>query len=439
MQSGISLRLFAFFLILVFGRPVCASTVEGVRIWTEGDNTRVVVDLDERTDYRIFPLRAPDRLVVDFPAAKLAMDGGDLGLSSGVVHSVRTARWQGSDVRVVLDLAGPVRPKTSFAGPVDGRGERLVIDLGGIRGTPTRKAADAPITARDIIIAIDPGHGGRDPGAIGSRKTLEKDVVLAIGKELARRVDATPGMRSVLIRADDTLIDHEVRMERARARGADLFVSIHADGFHDVRARGSSVYALSLTGATSEAARRLAASHNGKAHVGGVTLADKDADLRHVLMTLSQNATISASVRAGREVLAELAALGKVHKNRVQQANFAVLRSPDVPSILVETAFITNPNEERKLRDKEHRKRLSAAVLRGIERYFRNNPPPGTAFAAEAQRRSRSEPVRHVVARGDTLSEVAERYNVRLSALRKANALNSDTVRIGQVLTIPQP
>ncbi|MEO0580031.1 MAG: N-acetylmuramoyl-L-alanine amidase, partial [Pseudomonadota bacterium] len=407
------------------------------RIWTEDGNTRVVVDLAARMDYRIFPLRSPDRLVIDFPRADLGVEAGDLGLVSGVVKGVRTGRRDGNDVRVVLDLVAPIRPRTSFAGPVDGRGERLVIDLNP-SATAVATAATTPRDAlRDLVIAIDPGHGGRDPGAIGPRKTLEKDVVLAIGKVLAERVNAAPGMRALLIRQDDQLIDHADRMERARANGADLFVSIHADAFHDVRARGSSVYALSLTGATSEAARRLADAHNGGALVGGVTLADKEADLQYLLITLSQNAAISASVKAGQAVLKELATVGRVHKSRVQQANFAVLRSPDVPSILVETAFISNPNEERKLRDHDHQRRLADAVLRGIQNYFAANPPPGTRYASMAKEQRARGPIQHVVTRGDTLSEVAERYNVRLAALRAANSLKGDTVRIGQVLTIP--
>ncbi|MEM1263394.1 MAG: N-acetylmuramoyl-L-alanine amidase [Pseudomonadota bacterium] len=435
MQSSSLRRFFVFTLLLALPSVGAASAVEGVRIWSEGGNTRVVVDLAGRTDYRLFPLRDPDRLVIDFPDVDLAVEPGDLGLAAGVVRAIRVARRDGNDVRVVLDLVAAARPRTLFAGPVDGRGERLVIDLSG--GVETVAAAQGPRN-RDVVIAIDPGHGGRDPGAVGPSKTLEKTVVLAIGRELAKRVDAAKGMRALLIRNDDTLIDHTERMERARAHGADLFVSIHADGFHDLRARGSSVYALSLTGATSEAARRLADAHNSGPLVGGVTLSDKEEDLQWLLMTLSQNATISASVKAGQAVLRELATIGKVHKPRVQQANFIVLRSPDVPSILVETAFISNPGEERKLRDRGHQQKLAAAILRGVQNYFTANPPPGTYFA-ELSRGDDQKPVQHVVVRGDTLSDVAVRYNVRLAALRQANALRNDTVRIGQVLTIPSP
>ncbi|MEM8984444.1 MAG: N-acetylmuramoyl-L-alanine amidase [Pseudomonadota bacterium] len=434
MQSSSLRRFFVFTLWLVLPTASIGSAVEGVRLWSEAGNTRVVVDLAARTDYRVFPLRDPDRLVIDFPDVDLAVAPGDLGLAAGAVRAVRVARRDGNDVRVVLDLVAAARPRTTFAGPVDGRGERLVIDLSG--GVET-VAATQGARNREVIVAIDPGHGGRDPGAVGPSKTLEKTVVLAIGRELAKRVDAAPGMRALLIRNDDTLIDHSERMERARAKGADLFVSIHADGFHDMRARGSSVYALSLTGATSEAARRLADAHNSGPLVGGVTLADKEEDLQWLLMTLSQNATISASVKAGQAVLRELATVGRVHNSRVQQANFVVLRSPDVPSILVETAFISNPGEERKLRDRGHQQKLAAAVLRGIQRYFTDNPPPGTYFAEVSS--GAQQPVKHVVVRGDTLSDVAARYNVRLTALRQANALRGDTVRIGQVLTIPSP
>ncbi len=439
MQSSLSRSLLLFCLACIGNAVAHATSVDNVRIWSESDNTRVVLDLGSKVDYRVFPLRAPDRLVIDISRANLTMEPGDLGLAAGVVRGIRVARRDTTGVRVVLDLAAPVRPKTLFAGPVDGRGERLVVDLNNPPVTRTSATSGSANKAapRDVIIAIDPGHGGVDPGAIGPNKTFEKDVVLAIGKRLAALIDAKPGMRALMIRDNDKKIPYEVRMETARASNADLFISIHADAFIDRRARGSSVYALSLTGATSEAARRLAKDHNESALVGGVTLSDKDPEIRWLLMQLSQNATISASVKAGKAVLAELATIGKVHKPRVQQANFAVLKSPDVPSILVETAFISNPSEERRLRNSEHQQKLAQAVLRGVDRYFSANPPPGTHYAVGTRVAAQAAPVKHVITRGDTLSEVAERYNVRLTALRRANALSTDTVRIGQVLTIP--
>lgn len=427
-----SFATLGLWLLVVPAALLQAAEVRNIRLWSEAGNTRVVLDLDKKVAYKLFPLRAPDRLVIDIEDASL---GGSLPPGSGVVAGIRAGQQREKALRIVLDLSSAARPTSMFAGPVDGVGERLVIDLAQAGTASAVRSVNKQSTmARDIVVAIDPGHGGKDPGAIGHGKTREKDVVLSIAKKLARRINAESGMRAYLVRDNDKLVDHRERMERARRQSADLFVSIHADAFTDKRAHGSSVYALSLTGATSEAARRLAETNSDL--IGGIQLWDKDPTLASVLMDLSQNATISASMKVGKEILAELSKIGRVHKSKVQQANFAMLRSPDVPSILVETAFITNPSEERKLRDAAHQEALAAAVLTGIKRYFSANPPPDTYFA-KLEREAPKRSVRHVIARGDTLSEIAERYNVRLSALRSANALSSDRVRIGQVLTIP--
>ena len=430
-----SLAALGLWLLAVPAALLQAAEVRDIRLWSEAGNTRVVLDLDKKVAYKLFPLRAPDRLVIDIEDARLGNALGSLPPGSGVVAGIRAGQQREKALRIVLDLSSAARPTSMFAGPVDGVGERLVIDLAQPGTAAAVRSVNKQSTkARDIVVAIDPGHGGKDPGAIGPGKTREKDVVLSIAKKLARRINAESGMRAYLVRDNDKLVDHRERMERARRQSADLFVSIHADAFTDKRAHGSSVYALSLTGATSEAARRLAETNSDL--IGGIQLWDKDPTLASVLMDLSQNATISASMKVGKEILAELSKIGRVHKSKVQQANFAMLRSPDVPSILVETAFITNPSEERKLRDAAHQEALAAAVLTGIKRYFSVNPPPDTYFA-KLEREAPVRSVRHVIARGDTLSEIAERYNVRVSALRSANALSSDRVRIGQVLTIP--
>jgi N-acetylmuramoyl-L-alanine amidase len=292
------------------------------------------------------------------------------------------------------------------------------------------------VDGRDIVIAVDAGHGGHDPGAIGRGKTKEKDVALAVGRLLASRIDAEPGMRAILIRNGDYYVDHRARMEKARKNKADLFVSIHADAVEDPRARGASVYAVSLKGASDEAAKRLAERENAADLVGGVSLKDKDEVLAYVLLDLSQSAALSASLDVGAEVIDQLAALGKVHRRTVQQAGFLVLKSPDVPSILVETAYISNPEEEKKLRSGAHQRKLADAILTGIRSYFYKNPPPNTQLAMNL-RRHPAEKVSHVIARGDTLSQIAERYRVSVSAIRAANKMSSDKVRIGQKLTIP--
>lgn len=447
--------------------------VRGVRLWTASDNTRVVLDLSGPVDHELFILEGPDRAVIDLHGARLKAGLSAQG-SQGVIQSLRSGVRNGSDLRLVLDLKSSVKPRSFLLKPDGANGHRLVVDLRDApmsttsrssKSTPTSKAvsrqalqiksaapvksaapapevADAtPVAAaprpvktisdapqgRDLIIAIDAGHGGKDPGARGSAGTREKDVVLAIARKLAAQVNKEPGMRAVMVRDGDQFIRLRDRMKKAREHRADLFVSIHADAFRDRSARGSSVFVVSERGATSEMARILADQENAADLVGGVSLNDKDNLLKSVLLDLSQSASIEASMTVGDNVLGELKRLGSVHKSSVQQAGFMVLKSPDVPSILVETAFISNPKEERQLRDSRHQQRLAQAIMSGIRAYFRNNPPPGTLIAARE----------HVIKRGDTLSELAQRYAVSMSSLRVANGLSDDTLRVGSVLRIP--
>jgi N-acetylmuramoyl-L-alanine amidase len=285
--------------------------------------------------------------------------------------------------------------------------------------------------AREIVIAIDAGHGGEDPGAKGRRGTYEKTVVLAIAKKLAVLVARERGMRPVLIRTGDYYLGLRKRMRLARAERADLFISIHADAFRDPRARGSSVFTLSNRGASSEAARWLAESENNADLIGGVKLDDKDDVLASVLLDLSQTGARQASHEVAKNILRQLSQIGRTHKKVVQQAGFAVLKSPDVPSILVETAFISNPEEENKLRSPRHQQRMAAAIMTGLRSFFRASPPPGTLLAQNKSRR-------HTITRGDTLGGIASLYNISLASLRSANRLSGDRIRIGQVLRIPR-
>jgi N-acetylmuramoyl-L-alanine amidase len=416
--------------------PATAATVEGIRLWSENGRTRVVLDLSRPATHSIFTLRGPDRLVVDLKDSKLDSALKRLP-NGGAIRSIRTGLRANGQLRVVFDLNHEVRSRTFTAGPNDDYGDRLVIDLhqqGAIRAV--KRASEENASGRDVVIAIDPGHGGKDPGAVGRGKTREKDVALAVSKILAAKINAEPGMKAVLTRSNDRYVDHRARMELARRAKADLFISVHADAVDDRRARGSSVYVLSLKGASDEAAKRLAERENASSLVGGVSLADKDAVLASVLLDLSQNAALSASLDVGDEVIRELARIGKVHRRTVQQAGFLVLKSPDVPSILVETAYISNPQEEKLLRSRAHQDKLAAAIMTGVRAYFYDNPPPNTLIAMN-QKRVPTRQVSHVISRGDTLSEIAERYNVSMSAIRSANKLRSDNVRIGQTLKIP--
>jgi N-acetylmuramoyl-L-alanine amidase len=403
----------------------------------ESNKTRVVLDLSRSVQHSIFTLRGPDRLVIDLKDSRLAKALTSMPQGAGAVRSIRSAVRADGQLRVVLDLNTAVRSRTFTAGPNATYGDRLVIDLQQIGGPATvKRASEAYRPGRDIVIAIDAGHGGHDPGAVGQKRTREKDVALQISRELAKRINAEPGMKAVLIRNSDVYVDHRERTAIARRNKADLFVSIHADAVDDPRARGASVYALSLKGASDEAAMQLAQRENAAVSVGGVSLKGKDDVLASVLMDLSQNASLSASLDVGHNIAKQMGQVTKMHRTAVQQAGFLVLKSPDLPSILVEAAFISNPAEEAKLRDKGHQGRLANAVLSGIRNYFYTNPPPDTQIAMDL-RRQPAKQVRYVVARGDTVSEIAERYNVRAADIRRANKLSNDKIRVGQTLSIP--
>src|SRR5688572_2849356 len=413
-------------------------SLEDIRVWGSPDSTRVVLDLSAPVSYTLFSLSGPDRIVIDFASidADLATLRPPPG---GVVKSVRLGERGKSGLRVVLDVAEKVETKDFLTPPNERYGHRLVIDLGHAQATA---AAPVPVKVasgdgqRDLVIAIDAGHGGEDPGAVGKGGTREKTVALAIARKLAERINDEPGMKAVLTRTGDYFVKFKDRIERARKNQADLFVSIHADAFMDRSIRGSSVYVLSTRRASSEAAKTLADRENAADLIGGVSLHDKSDVLASVLLDLSQNAAISASRDAASRVLAELDSVGRLKKSDVQHASLIVLTSPDVPSVLVETAFISNPDEERKLRDPEHQARLAAAIHSGIRRYFYDNPPPGTHVAMLAAR-ERGQALRHVVSPGETLVDVAGRYAVGIDELRRKNHLETETVASGTILEIP--
>jgi len=408
-----------------------ATEIQGVRLWSAPDHTRIVFDTSGPVEHNLFALHGPERIVIDIPAATLGKPAQPLDNSGGLVKGIRSAQRDRKTLRIVLDLERATRPRSFTLQPGGEHGNRLVVDLyetGANQQAAAKKSIPETRTrVRDLIIAIDAGHGGEDPGAIGRSGTREKDVVLSIARRLEALIEAEPGMRPVLVRQGDYYIGLRQRIDKARKHKADLFISIHADGFRDRRAQGSSVYVLSRRGASSEMARWLAAKENSSDLAGGVSLDDKDDLLAEVLLDLSQTATIEASVDVAQNMLRELQPLGKTHKSSVQQAGFVVLKSPDIPSVLVETAFISNPGEERKLRDKRHQESLARAMLRGIQRYFSTHPLPGTHRLARE----------HTIRRGDTLGEIAQQYQVSMTSLKGYNDLKSDRLRIGDTLRIP--
>ncbi len=446
---------------------LAATQVRSVRLWRAPDNTRLVFDLSGPVQHSVFTLQSPDRLVIDINGATL---GGSLNIPTAntPITSMRSAQRTPDDLRVVIDLKKAVTPKSFTLAPNQQYGNRLVVDLydNPADANPTPTVADTPATAapatpavpvspskpeiklppvpngkRDIVVVVDAGHGGEDPGASGGRGQKEKNVVLAIAKELQRQINAEKGYRAELTRTGDYFIPLRKRTEIARAKGADLFVSIHADAAPSSAAFGASVFALSERGATSETARWLADSENRSDLIGGagaVSLDDKDRMLAGVLLDLSMTASLTSSLNVGQKVLTNIGRVTSLHKSRVEQAGFMVLKSPDIPSILVETGFISNAAEANKLEGASHQQALARSITAGVKQFFQQNPPQGTYIAwLRDNGKLAMGPREHTVRSGESLSMLAARYDMSMEALRNANKLSSDELKIGQQLKIP--
>jgi N-acetylmuramoyl-L-alanine amidase len=500
--------------------PFCAlkaAELKSARVWAGPEYTRVVLDASGPLKYTIS--QQTGQVVVDFADSRVAGSFGHpaaQGLYRGMSHD-----RQGSHLQLTAKVNPDSRLKSFVLAPTSGNDYRLVLDLYPGKGSsatvqtspddgqdaatdsaPASPAVELVATTpsgrsrtshssrvateqaaallggqRSVVVCIDAGHGGKDQGAHGPGGTLEKNVTLAVARDLAARINRQPGMKAVLTRDGDYFIELKRRYQIARDASADLFVSIHADSFTSNDAKGSSVWVLSPRGKTNEAARWLADGQNRADLIGGTTLDDKDDGLAKVLLDLQQGWAMQSSDVVAGNVLRALGQLGPTHRGYVERANFVVLRSPDVPSILVETAFISNPLEERKLRDPSHQAELAEAVMGGLKNYFESTPPPGTWFAAQAARHngvelasdkptvrsSNSSPAKavgsrvvaatrpaeqaeradanvrdlHRVGRGESLRSIARQYGISVGALKTANRINADTVRAGTVLTIP--
>lgn len=401
-----------------------------VRLWTAPERTRVVFDLDGAFEHDLFTLDDPRRVVIDVPDAERADALAQAFEGKGFVKRIRTGVRDADDLRLVLDLEREVNPDSFTMAPKADYGHRLVVDLETGKSEKNRqpKVSRPDYANRELVVAVDAGHGGEDSGAVGSHGTLEKNVVLRIARRLASMINDEPGMRAVLTRDGDYYVGLRERIQKAREARAELFVSVHADAFRDERAEGSSVYVLSRDGASSEHARWLAEQENSADLIGGVSLSDKDEDLASFMLDLSQGASIEASLDVGGRVLDQLQQINDLHKHSVQQAGFLVLKSPDIPSLLVETAFISNPEEERELTSKSHQRKLARAMVKGIRGYFASYRPDGSPVA-DARK--------HEVTRGQTLSGIALHHGVSQSAIRRANDLESSAIQVGQTLMIP--
>ena len=445
--------------------------VKDVRIWQSPDKTRLVFDLTEPLEHKIFTLNKPDRVVIDLLAAKSLKNVAAIDVTGTNVKAIRSGKRNKKDLRIVLDVNQALSPKSFPLKPNKKYPyHRLVVDLENKRAV---KAVVSPVkqikpshhnAKRNIIIAIDAGHGGEDPGAIGPGRIYEKRVVLAIARQLESLLKKEPGFQPFMVRTGDYYIGLRERTAKARKANADFFVSIHADAFKHPSAHGSSVFVLSERGATSEAARWLADKENESDLIGGVSLEDKEDHLAMTLLDLSMTAKRNSSVQIGSGILKQMGKVSRLHKKQVEEAAFVVLKAPDMPALLVETGFISNPGEAKKLSGRSYQKKMARAIFNGINQYFRSHPPRGTLLASKlaptqnktsAQKKapaasswqsvSRSgKPYKpssghrtYVVRSGDTLSGIAVKNRVAMSKIRRLNKLKSDNVWVGQKLKIP--
>ncbi len=425
---------------------VQAAQVDGLRVWSSPNNTRLVFDISAPIKYQILELNNPDRIVVDFSNTTISRALPNRAAGASVISAIRSSTRNKYDYRVVLDVNSKVKPKGFLLKPTGVYGHRLVLDLENIAPSHRAKKHFVPtittkksvthqhlpskrVKRRDIIVAIDAGHGGEDPGALGRRGTKEKDLVLAIARKLEKLLKKEYGIRPVMIRQGDYYVSLRGRIIQARKLKADLFVSVHADAVRNRKAHGASVFVLSRKAATTEAIRWLEKTQNNTDLLGGVSLGDKDNVLASVLLDLSQSATLMASAEVGSSVLKNLKSVGNVHKGSVERAGFVVLKSPDIPSILVETGFISNKNEEKKLKNKKYQAKIARAIHEGINQYFRKYPPPDSLLAAVTDF--------HEIKKGDTLRKIASRYNISEDELRNANTLKNGNIVIGQIIRIP--
>lgn len=414
--------------------------INSIRVRPSPERTRIVFDLSNPVEHKIFTLANPRRLVIDISNASLKARLKGISLVDTPITKIRAAKRNESDLRIVLDLNSEMKPRSFVLQPIMQYGDRLVVDL----YTPEQqirpeiqKAEQISRQMRDVIIAVDAGHGGDDPGALGYG-AQEKKVVMAISKRIHQLFAKEAGYRAILIRSGDYYIGLRKRTMIARNHQADLLISIHADSFKTAEARGASVYAISEEGATSETARRLAEKENRADLIGGagwVSLYDKDDLLAGVLLDLSMTASLSSSLNMGASVLESMGKVTRLHKKQVEQAGFVVLKSPDIPSILIETGYISNPKEAKALNSRSHQKKLAKAIFKGLKTYIEKNPPPGSFLAWK--KRGEKATASYIIAQGDTLSTIARKYRVTAKRLKEINNLRSDVIRIGQVLRIP--
>ena len=432
--------------LVLVATSLYAAEVEEVRVWRAPDHTRLVFDLSERVDFNLFTLANPDRIVIDIENSSLTGSLAGLDLSDSPITGIRSGTREGNTLRIVLDINSAVEPSGFILAPNTELGHRLVVDLydevPAEAGARSGSAIRTPVVAekRDIVIAISAGHGGEDPGALGVDKRIkEKNITLAISRALFARFNSMTGYKPVMIRNSDYYVELKRRPEIARNNRADLFIAIHADWYRNSNARGLTLYALSGDRADRENARRVAEKENQADLLGGVggdlSLDVLDDDVALTLVSLQMAWSMEQSLIAGTRVLESLDGITRLRRDKVQQASLQVLNSPDIPSILIETGYLTNPAEARRLNSPEFQRRLSAAIAQGVVNYFYDAPPDDSLIAWQKQ--NGIVPGSYTVKRGDSLSMIAQRLGVSLAGLIANNGLTSNTIQIGQQLSIP--
>ncbi|WP_227551252.1 N-acetylmuramoyl-L-alanine amidase [Kangiella sp. HZ709] len=435
-----ALMVFSCLIFTTFAFATNAAVVKSMRFWQSPESTRVVLDLSAEVEHSIKVLTNPYRVVIDIPASSVVVDLSELEIKSDLIKKVRQSTpVNPGDLRLVLDLTKESDPKSFSLKPYQDYGDRLVIDLFDKKKVAAKeelKAVPPKESKRDIVIAVDAGHGGEDPGALGPSGSHEKDIVLKLSKDLVDEINKEKGMKAILTRTGDYYLRHRKRTDIARNHRADLFVSVHADGFKNPKARGASVWILNTRGVKSEIARWMQLQEEKSELLGGVDskirLSHYDSSVRSVLLDLQMENSIAESMQIAQKVHKKMDKVApKMHKPHVEENNLLVLKNPDIPSILVESGFISNPQEEKLLKSKKYRKKLAKAVKDGIKQYFKAKAPDGTLYASMYRQSI------YRIQRGDNLSKVASRFDVSIKELKVANNLKSNTVRIGQKLIIP--
>lgn len=448
MMKKIIIKTVVLFALITSGMNTVAD-VDGVRVWQSPTHTRLVFDLSQPHQHKIFTLDSPYRLVIDLSGSvNFKPDVDKVELDSTLITSMRTGRQKNNDLRMVFQLRADVDPKSDILRPNKiYPNHRLVVDLYEKNTTSLEPAKTVKTVAdkvmhnkRDIIVAIDAGHGGEDPGAVGYRRTKEKDVVLKIAKELARLLKNEPGYKPYLTRTGDYYIPLRDRTSKAREANADLFISIHADAFKNSQAHGSSVFVLSERGASSEESRWLAEKENEADLVGGVSLAGKDDFVAMTILDLSMTATRGSSLTVGKSILDRMGTISRLHKKRVEEAAFMVLKAPDIPALLIETGFISNPGEAKKLATSYYQKKMAREIFIGLTDYFDSEPPEGSYIAWKkygGKGSSAAQSHVYIIKRGDTLSHIAKRHRVSVSDIRRLNDIKNNRIHVGQKIKLP--